>query len=104
MRSAGMTITGILLAANVFSVVGPASEARATTKEDVAINGTYRVTSNGNWAKINDQYNYEPTVVSTWTISSSCSNFQTCERHDEKRPGLERADHHGRRAHVVRQT
>ena len=79
MRSAGTTITGILLAANVFSVVGAPSEAHATTKEDVAINGTYRVTSNGNWAKLNDQYNYEPTVVSTWTISSSCSNFQTCD-------------------------
>ena len=77
-RPAETTITAILLAANVFGVLGPASAARATTKEEVAINGTYRVTSNGNWAKIKDQYNFEPTVVSTWTISSSCSNFQTC--------------------------
>ena len=75
MRSAGTTTTAILLAANVFSILGPASAARATTKEEVAINGTYRVTSNGNWAKINDQYNYEPTVVSTWTISSILLQF-----------------------------
>jgi hypothetical protein len=78
MRSAGTITTAMLLAANVFGVLGPPSQAQATTKEDVAINGTYRVTSNGNWAKIKDQYNYEPTVVSTWTISSSCSDFQTC--------------------------
>lgn len=79
MRSAVTITTAILLAANVFSILGPASTAGATTKEDVAINGTYRVTSLGNWAKYNDQYNGEPTVVSTWTISSSCSNFQTCD-------------------------
>jgi hypothetical protein len=78
MRSAGTITTAILLAANIFGILGPVSTTRATTKEDVAINGTYRATSNGNWAKINDQFNYEPTVVSTWTISSSCSNFQTC--------------------------
>lgn len=78
MRSAGTITTAILLAANVFSILGPASTARAITKEDVAINGTYRVTSIGNWAKINDQYNNEPTVVSTWTISSTCTTFQEC--------------------------
>jgi hypothetical protein len=78
MRSAGTITTAILLAANVFSILGPASTARAITKEDVAINGTYRVTSIGNWAKINDQYNNEPTVVSTWTINSTCTTFQEC--------------------------
>jgi hypothetical protein len=78
MRSAGTITTAILLAANVFGMLGLVSTARATTKEDVAINGTYKVTSNGNWAKINDQYNYEPTVISTWTISTSCSDFYTC--------------------------
>ena len=78
MRSAGTITTAILVAANVFSVLGPPFAAHATTKEEVAINGTYRVTSNGNWAKLNDQYNYEPTVISTWTISTTCSNFQTC--------------------------
>ena len=79
MRSAGTTTIAILLAANVFSIVGPAPTARATTKEDVAINGTFRVTSIGNWAKLNDQYNNEPTTVQTWTLSSTCTTYQECD-------------------------
>jgi hypothetical protein len=78
MRPLGTVATAMLLATSAFGLLGPASMARATTKDDVAINGTYRATSIGNWAKINDQYNNEPTVVSTWTISSSCTNFQEC--------------------------
>jgi hypothetical protein len=78
MRPLGTVVTAMLVATSAFGILGPASPARATTKEDVAINGTYRVTSIGNWAKINDQYNNEPTVISTWTISSSCTTFQEC--------------------------
>lgn len=78
MRSVGTITAAMLVAVTVFGVLGTASPARATTKEDVAINGTYRATSIGNLAKTNDQYNNEPTVVSTWTISSSCTNFQEC--------------------------
>ena len=79
MRSAGTITTAILLAANVFSILGPASTAQATTKEDVAINGTYRVTSIGNWAKYNDQYNGEPTTVQTWTLNSTCTTYMECD-------------------------
>ena len=104
MRSAGTTTTAILLAASVFGILGPAPATRATTKEEVAINGRYRVTSIGNWAKIKDQYNQEPTVVSTWTISTTCSNFSDMRRHDQERPGLERAYLPDRRAVVVRPT
>ena len=57
MRPLGTVATAMLLAASVVGFVGPASTARAYTKEDVAINGTYRVTSIGNWAKRNEQYN-----------------------------------------------
>jgi hypothetical protein len=78
MRPLETVATAMLLATSAYGLLGPPSTARATTKEDVAINGTYRATSIGNWAKINDQYNNEPTVVSTWTISSSCHNFQEC--------------------------
>src|SRR5262245_18204847 len=78
MRPLGTVATATLLAASVFGFLGPPTTAQATTKDDVAINGTYRATSIGNWAKINDQYNNEPTVVSTWTISSTCANFQEC--------------------------
>ena len=79
MRPLGTVATAMLLAASAVGFVGPASTARADTKEDVAINGTYRVTSIGNWAKINDQYNGEPTTVQTWTLSSTCTSFQECD-------------------------
>jgi hypothetical protein len=77
MRSMGIA-AAILVAANVFGTCGAASPARATTKEDVALNGTYQVTSNGNLAKINRQFNQEAVVTTTWTISSTCTTFEEC--------------------------
>jgi hypothetical protein len=68
----------MLIAATVFGGLSMAPTAQATTKEDVAINGTYRATSIGDWAKTNDQYNGQATVTSTWTIGSSCVTFQEC--------------------------
>jgi hypothetical protein len=78
MRSVGTLTTATLLSATVFGGLGTASTAQATTKEDVAINGTYRATSIGDYAKTNDQFNGEATVIQTWTISSSCVTFQEC--------------------------
>lgn len=78
MRSMGTIASAMLFTVTVFGALGPASPAGATTKEDVALNGTYQVTSNGNLAKINRQYNQEAVVTTTWTISSTCSNFQAC--------------------------
>lgn len=78
MRSAGVITNAMMLAPIVFGVVSPASTAGATTKEDVALNGTYQVTSNGNLAKINRQFNPEAVVTTTWTISSTCTNFEEC--------------------------
>ena len=79
MRPLGITATAMLLATSAVSFVGPASMARAYTKDEVAINGTYRVTSIGNWAKYNEQYNGEPTTVQTWTLSSTCTTYQECD-------------------------
>ena len=78
MRSVGTLTTAILVAATVFGGLGTASTARATTKEEVAINGTYRVTSIGDYAQLNDQYYGEATVIQKWAISSSCVTFQEC--------------------------
>lgn len=78
MRSIEVLTAATLLAATAFGDVGAAPPAQATTKDDVAINGKYRATSIGNWAKINDQYNGEPTVTAIWTIRSTCSTFQEC--------------------------
>ncbi|OBA64973.1 hypothetical protein A5647_26005 [Mycobacterium sp. 1100029.7] len=78
MRSLKSVTTATLLAAAAFCGVGTASPAQATTKEEVAINGTFRATSIGDWAQRNDQYFGEPTVYQTWTISSTCQTFQEC--------------------------
>jgi hypothetical protein len=79
MRPLGTVATAMLLATSAIGVLGPVPTARAITKEDVALNGTYKVTSIGNWAKINDQYNNEPTTIQTWTLSSTCTTFTDCD-------------------------
>ena len=42
------------------------------------LNGTYRVSSNGQWARTNDVLMDEKTVIQTWTISSSCVSPIEC--------------------------
>jgi hypothetical protein len=78
MRSKEISAAAMLVAANVFGTFGHASTAGAITKEDVALNGTYQVTSNGNLAKYNRQLYPEPVVTTTWTISSTCTTFEEC--------------------------
>lgn len=46
--------------------------------EQYAMNGTYSVVSNGEWARNNDRYQDEPTVRSTWTVTSTCTTAMTC--------------------------
>ena len=67
-----MAIAG-LIAATCVGV--PAAGA---TVDALALNGTYRATSNGDWAQTNDVYRDEQTVRSVWTISSSCSGAFDC--------------------------
>jgi hypothetical protein len=70
-------ISGVaLLVAGVFGV-GTAPPATATDG-NYAINGTFLVVSDGQWAKTNDRYHDEPTVTSSWTVSSTCSQPTTC--------------------------
>src|SRR5262249_23908263 len=38
----------------------------------------FRVTSIGDWSKTNNQYHGEATVISTWTISTSCDTAHEC--------------------------
>ncbi len=77
MRSIGVVATAALLAAGVTGGLAAGSSAHAS-KDDLALNGTYRATSNGGWAKTNDTYHDEPTVISTWTITSTCTTAQDC--------------------------
>lgn len=43
-----------------------------------SLNGTFRAESNGDFAKSNEMYYDEQTVIATWTISSTCSNPTDC--------------------------
>jgi hypothetical protein len=72
MGRSALTIVAILAAA-----FGGAP-APAHASEGWAINGTYTVTSNGQWAKTNDVYRDEAVVKSTWTITSTCSSVADC--------------------------
>ncbi len=76
MREVDVT-AGALAAIVVVGSVGTATPAYASNY-GVELNGTYRVTSNGDWAKTNDVFIDEPTVVQTWTMTSSCTSPLIC--------------------------
>lgn len=78
MRSMGTTASATLLTALVIGGSVTVPSAGAST-EGIAINGTYRATSVGQWAKTNQAFHDEPTVTSTWTITSTCTDVQECE-------------------------
>ena len=54
---------GVVLAAALPMVISPMRCAEADIA-DIALNGTYRATSDGTWAKTNERYRAEATVVS----------------------------------------
>jgi hypothetical protein len=57
----------------VFLMAPPAAGAG-----DGSLNGRFIATSNGEWSMTNDQYRDEPSVRTTWTISSTCVNPTDC--------------------------
>ena len=79
MRSIRIAITATLLATSAIGASMAMAWSVNASKDDVAINGTYRATSLGDWAKTRDAYRDEPMVTSTWTISSSCSTAYRCD-------------------------
>lgn len=58
--------------------LGAVPHAAADADSQFAPNGTYSVVSNGEWAKMNDRYQDEPSVRSTWTVSTTCTTALTC--------------------------
>ncbi|ORW01255.1 hypothetical protein AWC14_08825 [Mycobacterium kyorinense] len=64
-----------MFAAIVSSVLAPSGH---TTIDEIALNGTYTAISDGQWAKTNEKYHDEATVISTWTITSSCTGIFDC--------------------------
>ena len=70
------TVAGVMLLASI--MIGDLGNAPSARADGDPINGTYRATSVGEWAKTNDAFHNQATVTSTWTITSSCSNAQEC--------------------------
>jgi hypothetical protein len=71
-RSAAIVLTVLM-----FGVLGSSVPASAST-EEAAVNGTFAVTSNGEFATTNDIYRDEAIVRSTWTIASTCVTRTDC--------------------------
>jgi hypothetical protein len=68
-----------VVAISTIVVTGMAVASQApVAAEEVALNGTFTVVSDGAWAKTRDSYHDEATVVQTWSITSTCSDFYTC--------------------------
>ena len=61
----------------VFGSLGAAPSAHASNF-GVELNGTYRVSSNGEWARTNDVLMDEKMVVQTWTVTTSCVSPIEC--------------------------
>ncbi len=74
----GRTIAAGVAAIAVGTVAGLAPVPTANADLDIALNGTYRVISNGEWAKTNEVYMDEAVQVSMWTFATSCTDAQTC--------------------------
>jgi hypothetical protein len=70
-------MSGAAAAVSVLASLGTATWAHAATY-GIELNGSYRVTSNGNWAKTNEKYSDEKTVIQTWTMTSNCEDPLKC--------------------------
>jgi hypothetical protein len=74
------------LATVSLAYVCPSQPAHASNY-GIELNGTYRVTANGDWSKTNDVFIDERTVIQTWTISSSCVSPIECSGEVESDQG-----------------
>ena len=73
-----LVATVLLFAASVGTTVAAPA---AADPHDFALNGRFTAISDGQWAKTNDRFHDETTVVSTWTISTSCRTAIDCSGH-----------------------
>lgn len=76
-----MALHGVVtrLAAITLSVIAYlAAPVAGASVDELALNGSFRATSNGDWAQTNDSYHDEQTVQSIWTITSACTTAFQC--------------------------
>jgi hypothetical protein len=76
-----LTVTS--LAATAWILLGAVSPTPAWADPrdvdgDYSVNGRFTATSDGQWAKTRDVFKDEATIVSTWTITSTCSTPYRC--------------------------
>ncbi|MEN4474518.1 hypothetical protein [Mycolicibacterium cosmeticum] len=53
-------------------------EVPAGAAPEWGINGTFATSSNGEWAQVNQRYEDQPSVRSTWTVSTQCTSPTDC--------------------------
>ena len=70
-------VTTTMLAFGVSAPVGGLATS-AVANAALAIDGTYSATSDGQWAKTNSRYHDEATVISMWTIHTTCKSPYDC--------------------------
>ncbi len=63
---AAVTLAGVVVAAP------------AAASSEWGINGTFAMSSNGDWAKVNSRYEDQPSERETWTISTTCISPTEC--------------------------
>jgi len=73
-----LTRRGIAMTAVAVVAAAIPTTSSAFASVDPAINGSYTATSDGQWAKTNESFHDEATVISTWTITSSCTGAYDC--------------------------
>lgn len=73
-----LTRTRTMAVTTVIMTVGICAAPLGHAADEVAINGTYTVFSDGQWAQTNQSYHDESSVTQTWTITSTCATFQDC--------------------------
>ncbi|WP_082957533.1 hypothetical protein [Mycobacterium sp. E802] len=52
--------------------------APAEAQADWGINGTFATSVNGDWAKVNERYEDQPSERATWTITTQCTSPTDC--------------------------
>lgn len=70
-RSSGAVGAAVVLA-------GVTVAAPAGASPEWGINGTFAMSSNGDWAKVNSRYEDQPSERETWTISTTCISPTEC--------------------------
>jgi hypothetical protein len=70
-------VAGAVAAITVFGSLGAAAPAHASNY-GIELNGTYRVMSDGEWARTNEVLIDEQTVIQTWDITTCCVSPLEC--------------------------